>query len=98
MVVKIIPIANPLTNLFQSKVKLKRFLFIIMEIKIIPFIQSPIKGCMLINNAENKPAKNKFPLNKRPKIRVIMTKDVTEYNLGTNNLYQFGLSLTEANA
>ena len=35
---------------------------------------------------------------KRPKIRVIMTKDVTEYTLGTNNLYQFGLSLTEANA
>ena len=35
---------------------------------------------------------------KKPKIRVIMTKDVTEYNLGTNNLYQFGLSLTEANA
>ena len=35
---------------------------------------------------------------KQPKIRVIMTKDVTEYNLGTNNLYQFGLSLTEANA
>ena len=37
-------------------------------------------------------------LTKKPKIRVIMTKDVTEYNLGTNNLYQFGLSLTEANA
>ena len=35
---------------------------------------------------------------KQPKIRVIMTKDVTEYSLGTNNLYQFGLSLTEANA
>ena len=35
---------------------------------------------------------------KKPKIRVIMTKDVTEYSLGTNNLYQFGLSLTEANA
>ena len=35
---------------------------------------------------------------KKPKIRVIMTKDVIEYNLGTDNLYQFGLSLIEANA
>ena len=31
-----------------------------------------------------------------PLIRVINTKDVIEYNLGTNNLYQFSLSLEEA--
>jgi len=34
----------------------------------------------------------------KPKMRVFMNKDIIEYNLGTNNLYQFGLSLTEANA
>ena len=31
-----------------------------------------------------------------PLIRVINTKDVFEYSLGTNNLYQFSLSLEEA--
>ena len=33
-----------------------------------------------------------------PQIRVILTKDVQEYSLGTNNLYQFSLSLEEAQA
>jgi hypothetical protein len=31
-----------------------------------------------------------------PKIRVRLAKDVQEYNLGTNNLYEFGLQLEEA--
>ena len=31
-----------------------------------------------------------------PLIRVINTKDVLEYDLGTNNLFQFSLSLEEA--
>jgi hypothetical protein len=31
-----------------------------------------------------------------PKVRVISTKNVTDYSLGTNNLYQFNLSLEEA--
>ena len=31
-----------------------------------------------------------------PLIRVINTKDIVEYDLGTNNLYQFSLSLEEA--
>ena len=29
-------------------------------------------------------------------IRVIMTTDVIEYSLGTNNLYEFSLNLEEA--
>ena len=33
-----------------------------------------------------------------PQIRVILTNDVQEYSLGTNNLYQFSLSLEEAQA
>jgi len=33
-----------------------------------------------------------------PQIRVILTKDVQEYSLGTNNLYTFSLSLDEAQA
>ena len=33
-----------------------------------------------------------------PMIRVIMTNDVTEYSIGTNNLYQFSLNLEEAQA
>ena len=33
-----------------------------------------------------------------PKIRVILNKDIQEYNLGTNNLYTFSLSLEEAQA
>ena len=31
-----------------------------------------------------------------PKFRVIMNSDIVEYSLGTNNLYQFSLSLEEA--
>jgi hypothetical protein len=31
-----------------------------------------------------------------PLIRVIQTSDVQEYDLGTNNLYQFSLNLEEA--
>ena len=31
-----------------------------------------------------------------PLIRVINTSDVFEYNLGTNNLFQFSLNLEEA--
>ena len=33
-----------------------------------------------------------------PEIRVIMSGDVLEYNLNTDNLYKFGLKLVEANA
>jgi hypothetical protein len=33
---------------------------------------------------------------KHPKIRVRLAKDVQEYNLGTNNLYEFSLQLEEA--
>jgi len=33
-----------------------------------------------------------------PQIRVILTRDIQEYSLGTNNLYQFSLSLEEAQA
>ena len=55
-----------------------------------PLQRTIIHGSSQINVGQTEP--------KRPKIRVIMTKDITEYNLGTNNLYQFGLSLTEANA
>ena len=34
----------------------------------------------------------------RPKIRVILNKDIQEYSLGTNNLYTFSLNLEEAQA
>ena len=34
----------------------------------------------------------------QPLFRVIMKGDIQEYNLGTNNLYTFGLSLEEAQA
>ena len=34
----------------------------------------------------------------QPLFRVIMTGDVQEYNLGTNNLYSFSLNLEEAQA
>ena len=33
-----------------------------------------------------------------PLIRVILTKDIQEFSLGTNNLYTFGLQLQEAQA
>ena len=33
-----------------------------------------------------------------PQIRVIMSGDVVEYNLKTDNLYTFGLNLVEAHA
>ena len=74
MIVKKIPNKNPFTNILLSSFFLKKYLFIVIEIKIIPHIQIPFKGCMLINKAENKPPRNRFPESNNPKIQVANAK------------------------
>ena len=74
MTVRIMPTLNPLISLLQFKENLKKYLLKIKEIKIIPVIQIPIMGCILIDKAEKKPAKNKFPENNNPKIKVTIAR------------------------
>tara|TARA_Y100000593_G_C4230614_1_gene296794 strand:- start:722 stop:1003 length:282 start_codon:yes stop_codon:yes gene_type:complete len=49
-------------------------------------------------NLQRATADNSVIVYTNPKIRVILKSDVQEYNLGTNNLYTFGLKLEEAQA
>jgi len=56
------------------------------------------RGIYFTPNLQRDVAINQSIIYHRPKIRVILNKDVQEYSLGTNNLSTFSLNLEEAQA
>ena len=56
------------------------------------------RGIYFTPNLQRDVAINQSIIYHRPKIRVILNKDIQEYSLGTNNLYTFSLNLEEAQA
>ena len=56
------------------------------------------RGIYFTPNLQRDVAATQSIIYHRPKIRVILNKDIQEYSLGTNNLYTFSLNLEEAQA